>query len=486
MSTSRSPQACARARSCLAFASLAALLFSQGIAAAPSLNLEQPPKPLNRLEVERPLPPGPPRWIEDYRFLDDPAKRTDPFDGLRYQRLSDSAWLQTGGEARYRVDTFRDPVFGRRGVNTDHYIQQRLQLHADLHLFDDSVRTFIQLENTRTWNKAIYGPFDQSRTELHQAFIDLNTPLAGGKLMTRIGRQELGYGEQVLVTYRDGPNIRINFDGLRLSWNQPGGYRLDAFALRPVVTGEDSFDDGSDNAVKFYGLYGTLPLAGSLQLDVYGFGQEKDQRSLDGLSGAEQRYTGGVRLFGKADGWDWSWDLMGQGGHLDGAQIRAWAVSSETGYRLAGAWKPRLAMRLDAASGDDRPGDDRAGTFDPLYPKNGVYGNSGLTTLANLYLVGPLLTLAPQPTLQLESGLFAVWRQNTNDGVYLPGMVTVPGSAASSARKTGNLWRNNLRWRPLPYLTLDLEYSYFQAGAAIRQADGDSTSYLSAATTFRF
>jgi len=38
----------------------------------------------------------------------------------------------------------------------------------------------------------------------------------------------------------------------------------------------------------------------------------------------------------------------------------------------------------------------------------------------------------------------------------------------------------------LPYLTLDLEYSYFQAGAAIRQADGDSTSYLSAATTFRF
>ncbi|KTT14177.1 hypothetical protein NS2R_01285 [Pseudomonas oryzihabitans] len=461
-------------------------MVSEGAAAAPSLNLERAPKPLNNLEVERPLPPGPPRWIEDYRFLDDPAKRTDPFDELRYHRLGESAWLQTGGEARYRFDTFHAPVFGRRGVNTDHYIQQRLQLHADLHLFDDALRTFVQLENTRTWNKAIYGPFDQSRTELHQAFVDLNTPLAGGSLMTRVGRQELGYGDQVLVTYRDGPNIRINFDGLRLSWKRPGGYRLDAFAVRPVVTGEDSFDDGSNNEVKFYGLYGTLPVAGPLQLDIYGFGQEKDQRSLDGLSGAEQRYTGGVRLFGKAAGWDWSWDLIGQGGQLGGAQIRAWAVSSETGYRLDAPWKPRLAMRLDAASGDDRLGDGRAGTFDPLYPKNGVYGNSGLTTLANLYLAGPLLTLTPQPTLQLESGLFAVWRQSINDGVYLPGMVTVPGTAASSARKTGNLWRNNLRWRPLPYLTLDLEYSYFQAGPAVRQAKGDSTSYLSAATTFRF
>lgn len=487
MSASRSPQACARARSCLAFASLTSLLIGQGALAAPSTTLESArPKPLNNLETARPLPPGPPRWVEDYRFLDDPAKRTDPFDGLRYQRLSDSAWLQTGGEARYRFDTIRNPVFGRRGVATDHYIQQRLQLHADLHLFDDAVRAFVQLENTRAWNKALYGPYDQSRTELHQAFIDLNTPLAGGKLMTRVGRQELGYGNQAFVTYRDARNIRLNFDGLRLAWSRPDGYRLDAFGLRPVVTGEDSFDDGSNNAVKFYGLYGTLPLAGPLKLDVYGFGLETDQRTLDGLTGAEKRYTAGIRLFGNAGPWDWTWDLAGQTGHLAGAQIRAWGLSSETGYRFTGAWKPRLALRVDAASGDHGLGDDRVGTFDPLYPKNGFYGDSGLTTLANLYLVGPLLTLAPHPTLQLESGLFGVWRQSTEDGVYLPGMTTVPGTVASSARKAGNLWRNNLRWMPTANLTLDLEYSYFQAGAAVRQANGDDTSFLMVATTFRF
>ena len=39
---------------------------------------------------------------------------------------------------------------------------------------------------------------------------------------------------------------------------------------------------------------------------------------------------------------------------------------------------------------------------------------------------------------------------------------------------------------PTANLTLDLEYSYFQAGAAVRQADGDDTSFLMAATTFRF
>ena len=83
------------------------------------------------LEDSRPGRPGAPRWVEDYRFLDDPGKARDPFDGLRYHRLSESAWLQLGAEARYRADSLDKPFFGLRGINDDSYLMQRLQAHAD-------------------------------------------------------------------------------------------------------------------------------------------------------------------------------------------------------------------------------------------------------------------------------------------------------------------------------------------------------------------
>lgn len=52
---------------------------------------------------------------------------------------------------------------------------QRAQVHVDLHLLDDSLRTFIQLQNNRTWCKDLPSPSDQSRNEIQQAFM---TPTA--------------------------------------------------------------------------------------------------------------------------------------------------------------------------------------------------------------------------------------------------------------------------------------------------------------------
>lgn len=107
------------------------------------------------LEQQRPLRPGLPRWLEDYRFLDDPRQRNDPFDELRYRRLSESAWLQLGGELRYRADAVGEPYFGMRGDADDSYLMQRLQAlhqigivgvatHAEVR-FPDGVRAIAQL-----------------------------------------------------------------------------------------------------------------------------------------------------------------------------------------------------------------------------------------------------------------------------------------------------------------------------------------------------
>lgn len=66
---------------------------------------------------------------------------------------------------RYRADTITNPVFGLRGVNTDNYLQQRLQAHSDLHLFNDKLRIFVQVENTKVWSKKILTPVDESNNE---------------------------------------------------------------------------------------------------------------------------------------------------------------------------------------------------------------------------------------------------------------------------------------------------------------------------------
>jgi len=436
------------------------------------------------LEQSRPGRPGAPRWVEDYRFLDAPAKASDPFDGVRYHRLSESAWLQLGAEARYRADVFNKPFFGLRGLNDDSYLMQRLQAHADLHLFDDAVRTFVQVENTRAFGKDLYSPNDESRNEVRQAFVDFNHDFAQGRYTTRIGRQEMALGDQAWVTYRDSPNIRLSFDGVRASLNLKNGRKLDAFAFRPLKTGEDSWDDGSNNAVKFYGLYGTLPLTAAWNIDLFAFGLETDDRSLAGEAGDEQRYTFGTRVFGRQQALDWSWNLAGQTGHLGNASIRAWALSSDTGYTFAHAWQPRLGMRIDAASGDRELGDGKVNTFDPLFPRNGVYGEASLTTLSNIIVVGPTFGFSPWRTLRFEPGVFEVWKQRAEDGVYMPGM-SLLANTRGTGRHVGTIYRANTRWLATPNLTLDVDLKYYDVSSAIKDAGGEDSSFISLRATFR-
>jgi len=440
----------------------------------------------NPLEQERPLRPGLPRWMEDYRFLDDARKRTDPFDALRFHRLSDSAWLQTGGEVRYRADTVDRPFFGLRGGHDDSALMQRLQAHADLHLFDGGLRIFTQVQNTRAWGKDSPSPTDASRNDIQQAFIDGRFELGGAMLTARLGRQEMAYGAQAFVTYRETPNVRQAFDGLRLTLEWAPRTRLDVFAVRPVRLGTDSFDDGSNNQVKFYGLYGTLPLSSQWNIDLYAFGLETERRTLAGLTGAEQRYTFGTRLFGNSGALDWSWDLAGQSGTLAGGDIRAWAFSTDSGYTFSAPWRPRLGLRVDAASGDRQAGDKQVETFDPLFPRNGVYGEAALITLSNAIIVGPVLAFSPWPTVRIEPGVFKAWKQRAGDAVYVPGMVPIVPSGQGAGREIGTIARANLRWLASSNLTIDLDYKYYAVAKMVREAGGDDSQFLSVRGTFRF
>ncbi|MES1929547.1 hypothetical protein SADO_09834 [Salinisphaera dokdonensis CL-ES53] len=468
----------------------AVCLVAAGLPMAGNANAAAGGASSNPMQKSRPLRPGPPRYLEQYDFLAESEGHNDFFDPIRHIPVGSSSWLQLGGGFRYRYEDQNEPGFGLGGVNNDSYYQQRLQLHADLHLFDDALRAFVQLENTESWSKETFSPFDESDNELHQAFLDFNTDTySGGRLTARVGRQEMALGEFVNTTTRAVPNVRQTFDGVRLIYAGPDGYNFNAFFTQPVGTVQDgSFNDSSSDSGDFYGLYSEIPLSESISTDVYYYGYKRDNNALNGAAGKEKRHSTGNRLHGVAGNVDFTVDTLYQFGDLGDQDIKAWGLSGSTGYTFNGvAGKPGMALRFDAASGDDSPTDSESNTFDPLFPANGkFYGNASLTTLSNLIAVGPQFAVSPLPSVTVSPTILALWRESEEDSAYLPGLRPIAGTANVPGSRLGTTYNMFVRWAATANFTLDLEYQYYDVSDVIRDVGGEDTQYASVRASFLF
>jgi hypothetical protein len=68
----------------------------------------------------------------------------------------------------------------------------------------------------------------------------------------RLGRQETAYGSSRLISWREAPNVRQTFDGVRFMWHNPG-CQFDGFVTRPASTKPGIFDDNANPNVWFWG-----------------------------------------------------------------------------------------------------------------------------------------------------------------------------------------------------------------------------------------
>ena len=118
-----------------------------------------------------PPPYQPLRFNEDYRYLRDPARRTDVWDSIKYVPLRGNGewYLSLGGELRERYEYFHHYLWGQGPQDPDGYLLQRYLLHADVHL-GERLRFFGQLksglESGRTGGPR---PPDEDELDLHQA-----------------------------------------------------------------------------------------------------------------------------------------------------------------------------------------------------------------------------------------------------------------------------------------------------------------------------
>ena len=132
--------------------------------------------------------------------------------------------FSAGGEVRQEYEWFDNEEWGAEVPDGNGYWLQRYMLHVDARL-SRRVRLYGELKSGIEVGRA-GGPrgSDEDRLDLHQAFVDVSF----GPVTVRVGRQELAFGSQRLVSVREGPNVRQTFDGGTVVL-QRGRWRADGF-----------------------------------------------------------------------------------------------------------------------------------------------------------------------------------------------------------------------------------------------------------------
>lgn len=394
------------------------------------------------------------------------------------------ATLSLDGQVRERFEQVRNPGFGR-AADADHVWLQRLLLGADLRL-GDRLRTYVQLGSWLASERKLgASATDESRADVAQAFVDLTAPLgAGDRLTLRLGRQEMTLGSQRLVSARDGPNMRRSFDGAR-AMAAAGGWRFDAFALRPLILSPEPFDDRWDDTQSFYGAQATAPLGAGRGMDLYLLDLRRQRGSFAAGTAEEHRISLGARLFGATAGWDWDLEAVGQGGRFGSATIAAWTASAHAGFTWDAPWRPRLGLKADVASGDGDRADNRLGTFNPLFPRANYFTEASLVGPSNLVDLQPGLSVRPAQHVELSIGWNGLWRQTAADALYTATGQPLAGSTGGD-RFIGHQTQFAIAWTPWAGVELRAWYVHFAAGPTVEQAGGRDVDYLAASASFRF
>jgi hypothetical protein len=411
------------------------------------------------------------RYDEDYRYLRKAECRTDPWDALEFIRLNrQGTWfLSIGGEVRENMEYFDNPTWGQEPQGSP-YLLQRYMIHADFHP-GERVRLFVQvksgLENGRAGGPRI---IDEDKLDLHQASLELAL-VSSPKISTtlRVGRQEIALGSRRFVSAREGPNVRVSFDGLRLNLSVKG-WASSVFLARPVQTKPGFFDDFPAPGQTFWGIYVSKPLASlpGLNIDMYYLGLDRTKAHFQqGLAG-EVRHSVGTRLWGKAQKWDFDMEPIYQWGTFGGGNIRAWSVENEIGYTIPARTTPRVGIRVDAASGDGNAAHSALGTFNPLFPRGLYHQLVNLNGHVNFVGFDPLLIshLRKDFSLTFDWGFF--WRESTADGLYGVGGNLLRAGTAQDARYIGSQPSIVAEWHPQRHVTVIGIYTHSFPGAFLR------------------
>jgi len=434
------------------------------------------------------------REDDDWSFLADPAERQDFWDPIKYIRLRPGRndwFLSIGGEAREVWEQIGNDNWGQQPFMNG-YFNERYMLYFDVH-YGKHVRSFVELKSgINSFRIGGPRPIDEKKLDFQAAFLEIGNTWGQNSLAARAGRLEMEYGSGRLVDVREGPNVRLSFDGFLLR-GEANSWQIDGFAVRPDLDKPGFFDNAPNHAVGFWGIYATRPLHNKNSLDVYYLGLDRKEATFQRGTAHELRHSLGARfsrpIATEKPGWDFDDEGLWQFGTFGSANIEAWTIATETGYRLPTVpLKPRFSAKADISSGDN-PNSKTLGTFNPLFPKSDYFGVLATTGPGpiNFIDIHPRVEgTFPHDVTPSFDWIFQ-WRESLEDGVYaVPGFL-IRAADGSRARYVVNRPGTPIRWQANSHLWFQADSGIFYAGKFLKQTQpGRNLNYWALWAGYKF
>lgn len=432
------------------------------------------------------------RYNDNFNYLkSDTIKK----HGLEYLKMIDlgqkKAYLSIGGELREQLQYFKNTNFGdvppTFKETSPTQLWHRAMLHADVSV-GKKWRLFTQINSTlRLFNPNPKIEIDENQLGLHQVFVEYHPTKVW---QMRVGRQELSYGNNRVLTFREGPNNRLAFDAVIVKYQNPT-LRIDAIAASPVFQGTKIGDDKTFQE-RIFGIYATQKLhTKRLILDYYVMNFASNRIKYNLLSGHENRSTVGLRLFGQLPIWNYDVEASYQVGNFNGSLINALGVSFDTKYRFTKKSKVTFALAGNYISGDNNPNDAQLNTYNLLYSKPS-FGLAAPIGAANIINVNPYFTWQATKQFSVLGGVYFLSRASQKDGIYSPAMQqtrpTLPQTLfKSTERKIGNQYVLEFSYIFNQNIMLFADFAYLSAGDFVSETGkGKNITYLSAKVAYKF
>lgn len=342
--------------------------------------------------------------------------------------------------------------------------------------FYAQAQSSFEFDSNRPSIPGALGAEGDNEIDLFQGYVRLGDK----NLNATIGRQIMSYGDERLIGGFDWNNLGRTFDAVKVHYGTDS-WNVEAFASSVVVPKHGDFDqsdlfdgNGTDRNQVFSGLYysstGLLPVQVT---EIYALELHEEYPA-----GDTDFVTLGTRM--KADpkklgGFDYDTEMAAQFGNVKGDGLQAFAGHWGAGYNwLKSAWKPRLGIEYNYATGDHDPRDGTVETFQNLFPTNHpLYGTMDLFSWRNLSNPGLSFSVQPVETVKVKLDYNAFWLANTSDNWYRAGGAPVLPIHPGANNYVGSEIDINASWKITKNVIVAGGYGHFFNG---KYADGTAAS----------
>jgi hypothetical protein len=321
----------------------------------------------------------------DFRYLDKiGGQPVDLFDEIKRMHFCDDGtcadrpqgWmLSIGGEERYRL---MNEVSSRLTNVDNRYDLVRSRIYGDL-WYSDLFRVYVEYIDAQSFNQDLPPlAIDQNHSDLLNAFVDIKLgELDEHPVYGRIGRQEMLYGSQRLMSPLDWANTQRTFEGAKIFWHSDK-LDVDGFWVRPEVTWTGRFDSPDANR-QVAGLWSTYRPAQGQAIDLYYMYLDFDLKvpfgAAPGGRGGYDLNNFGGRYSGDRNNFLWDFEGSYQFGAWTNRNLSSGFATGGLGYFFKD-WpmQPQFWVYYDYASGSpNRLGTGTFSTNNQFFPFGHYY-----------------------------------------------------------------------------------------------------------------